>query len=605
MAADNKALAQMAQKLRRHSIESTTASASGHPTTCMSCAEIVSALFFREMRFDPGNPSAKNTDVFVMSKGHAAPILWAALKEAGGIKEDLLSLRKFDSPLEGHPTPISPWIRVATGSLGQGLSCAAGIAVAKKMDKSDARVYCLMGDGESAEGSVWEAAAFASFNKLDNLCAIVDVNRLAQSDATMYGHDLDVYAKRFEAFGWKAVVIDGHDVAQVLSALDKAKAGKGAPTAIVAKTFKGKGVSWLEDKDGWHGVAVPKDKLQDAIKELGDTGITLKVEPRTVGNPPKEAGPVTITPEYGPDTKIATRQAYGKALAKLAKACPQAVAVDGDVKNSTFSQDFKKVAPERFVEAYIAEQNMVGVALGLGTEGKIPCASTFAAFFSRAYDFIRMAAISRPKNLILCGSHAGVSIGEDGPSQMALEDLAMMRGVVGSTVLYPSDGVSAERCVESAVNKGGIVYIRTTRPKTGILYKAEEKFPVGGSKIVKSSAKDKATIVGAGITLWNALEAHDILAKENIPVRVIDAYSVKPIDAETLRKAAAETGVVIAVEDHSVDGGLGDAVAGALPGVKVVRLGVTQIPRSGKPDELMAWAGIDARSIADAVRKNA
>jgi transketolase len=606
MPVDTAALKKMAQKLRRHSLEMTTEAGSGHPTTCMSCADIVSVLFFDEMHWDTRDPSGGNADVFVLSKGHAAPILWAVLKEAGAIDDDLLTLREYTSRLEGHPTPRVPWVRVATGSLGQGLCAAAGMAWARKRDGSKGRVYALLGDGEAAEGSVWEAAQFASYYELDNLVAIVDVNRLGQSGPTMYGHDTDVYQARFEAAGFEALSLDGHDVAAVRDAFSRARATSAKPFALIAKTLKGKGVSFLEDKDGWHGKPVKKgEELQKAVAELGDTNVTLKVEPRHYAGPtlllPVEP---TLVPAYTLGQEVATREAYGTALAALAKKCPQVVAIDGDTKNSTFSERAKDAAPERFAEGYIAEQNIVGAALGMASEGKIPFASTFACFMTRAYDFIRMAAYSRPPHLVLCGSHSGVSIGEDGPSQMALEDLAMMRAITGATILYPSDAVSAERIVETAARTPGIVYIRTSRPKTKVLYPNEERFPVGGSKTLRSSASDAATVVAAGVTVHEALAAHEELAKEGVALRVIDLYSVKPIDEAALLKAAAETKGIVSVEDHSVCGGIGEAVAAAVSGrARVIVLGVHEIPRSGKPGELMKAHGLDKEAIVAAVKR--
>jgi transketolase len=571
----------------------------------MSCAELVSVLFFEEMHFDPRDPSGKDQDVFVLSKGHAAPILWAALKESGAIADDLLTLRRFESRLEGHPTPRCPWVRVATGSLGQGLCAAAGMAWARKLDQTPARVFCLLGDGETAEGAVWEAAQFASFYKLDNLCALVDVNRLGQSGPTMYEHDTARYQKRFQAFGWESQVIDGHEVGAVREALARARATRGRPFGIVARTFKGKGVSFLQDREGWHGKPVKKgDELARALAELGDTSIELPVEPRRYPAPPSHP-PVTptLTPDYARGQEVATREAYGTALAKLARCCPEVVALDGDTKNSTFSERLKEVAPERFAEAYIAEQNMLGAALGMATEGKIPFASTFACFLTRAYDFIRMAAYSRPPHLVLCGSHAGVSIGEDGPSQMALEDLAMMRAITGSTVLYPSDAVSGERLVETAARTPGLVYIRTSRPKTPVLYDNQELFPVGGSKTLRTTPHDVVTVVAAGVTVPEALRAGETLGAEGIAIRVIDLYSVKPLDKTTLRKAADETRGIVTVEDHSVCGGIGEAVAGVVAGrAPVHMLGIREIPRSGKPTELMNALGISAESIVAAVR---
>ncbi len=596
----------MASKLRRHSVEMTTASASGHPTTCMSVAEIVSTLFFHEMRWDPKAPHARDVDTFVLSKGHAAPILWAALKEAGGIEEDLLSLRKFDSTLEGHPTPRNPWVRVATGSLGQGLSCAAGMAVARRQDGIPARIYCLLGDGESAEGSVWEAAQFAAHNQLDNLCALVDVNALGQSGATMPVHNIDAYLARFVSFGWHAISVDGHNIDELLQAFEGARNTAGRPTAIICKTEKGKGFSMVEGKDGWHGKPFKKDgTFEKAIEEFGDTDITLEVTPRRIEAQtlPESAFAIDdplLAPTYEEGDQVATRQGYGAALVKLGKVSPDVMALDGDTKNSTFSEKFKNAHPDRFVECYIAEQNMAGVALGLAVEGKIPFASSFACFLSRAYDQLRMSVYSRPHHFVLCGSHVGVSIGEDGPSQMGLEDIAMFRALIGTTVLYPGDAVSAERLTCAAALTPGIVYVRTTRPKTRMLYKNGEMCPIGGSKTWGDGTD--ATIVAAGITLHEALEAQKLLKEKNIQVRVIDAYSIKPIDEEALQKAAKETKTVITVEDHSACGGLGEAVSGIIGPVKI--LAVREIPRSGQPDELLDKYGINRRAIMEAVQES-
>ena len=567
-------------------------------------AEIMSVLFFDEMRWDPRDPSGRRADIFVLSKGHAAPILWAALKESGAIDDDLMTLRRHDSRLEGHPTPLVPWVRVTTGSLGQGLSVADGMAWARKLDGEQGRVYVLMGDGEVAEGSVWEASEFADCNKLSNVCAIIDLNRLGQSGPTMHQHHAEVYERRWQSFGWETAVVDGHDVAALKDVFARARKSS-KPFGIVARTLKGKGVSFVEDKEGWHGKPLKKgDELTKALVELGDTSITLKVETRHYEAEPKRPeGPIEVKPAYEKGQEVATREAFGAALAKLAKSAPQTVALDGDTKNSTFSDKFKAVAPERFAEGYIAEQNMVGVALGMSTEGKIPVASTFACFLSRAYDFIRMAVYSRPKHLVLCGSHAGVSIGEDGPSQMALEDLAMMRALVKSTVLYPSDAVCAEKCVEAAARAEGIVYIRTSRPKTKILYANDEAFPIGGSKTLRRSDKDAVTIVAAGVTLFEALAAHETLQKDGVAVRVIDLYSLQPIDADTLRKAAAETRAIVTVEDHSPRGGIGEAVAAVVGGsTRLEILAVREIPRSGKPTELLEAHGISASAIVRAVR---
>ncbi|HEY3227417.1 MAG TPA: transketolase [Planctomycetota bacterium] len=601
-------LAQMAQKLRRLSLLATSEADSGHPTTCMSCAEIMSVLFFHEMKYDPKEPGARNTDAFVMSKGHAAPILWAALHEAGCIAEDPLTLRQAKSPLEGHPTPLSPWIRVATGSLGQGLSAAVGIALSRKFDGIASRVYCLMGDGETAEGSVWEAAAFAAHNQMDRVCAIVDVNGLGQSGPTMHLLDAEAYGRKFAAFGWAVLIVDGHSVPALIDAFEKARTTEGRPTAIIARTVKGKGVSALEGKEGWHGKPLKKGpELEAALRELGDTDVTIPIKPRTTHITSLRTTVLAhgeVVPEYAPGQEVATREAYGTALAKLGRINPDVVVLDGDVKNSTFSEKFKAVRPERFVEAFIAEQNMVGMATGLAADGKIPFASTFAAFLTRAHDQIRMAVYSRVGTLVLCGSHAGVSIGEDGPSQMGLEDLAMFRALLDSTVLYPADAVSAERLVAEASMTRGVIYIRTTRPKTPVLYANSERFPVGGSKTLRTGANDRATVVAAGITIFEALHAADQLGKEGIPIRVIDAYCVKPIDAKALRRAAEETKHIITVEDHSIHGGLGDAVAHEVSGLaRVEMLGVSRLPRSATPKEEMEMHGITAATIIATVRK--
>ena len=595
-------LPEAARLLRLQVLRMTTAAGSGHPTSCLSCAEIVAALFFYEMRWDPADPEARNVDRFVLSKGHAAPILWAALSAAGAIDEDPLSLRRIDSTLEGHPTPNNPWIKVATGSLGQGLPAANGMALANRLDGIAARVYCLLGDGECSEGSVWEAAQFASLNQLANLVAIVDVNGLGQSGPAPYGHDTSVLAHRFESFGWRAIEIDGHDMDAVLDALERAR--EGGPTAILARTVKGKGVSFLEGAGGWHGKAVEPAQLQQALDEVGEVQVQPRVEPRRTG-PFEAAIPGTIGSievGYMPGTDVATREAYGHALKKLGALNPEIVALDGDVKNSTRSEFFAEAFPDRFFESYIAEQNMLGTALGLAACGKIPFASTFSCFLSRGYDFIRMAGHSRPQHLVFCGSHAGVSIGEDGPSQMGLEDLAMFRALAHSTVLYPCDAVSAERLTEQAARSEGIVYLRTTRGKMPVIYGNDEHFPVGGSKVLRSAGDDQCTVVAAGVTVHEALAAHDELKRQGISLRVIDAYSVKPLDVTTLVKAAAETRGIVVVEDHWADGGLGDAVARAHDWPVPLRfLAVSSEPRSGPPEALLERHGISHHAIVQQV----
>ena len=597
-------LDKIAQQMRRDSLVSTSEAGSGHPSTCLSAAEIMSVLFFDEMRFDPTDPKAYDVDVFVMSKGHAAPILWSALKHAGGIDEDLKNLRKFTSTLEGHPTPRNPWIRVATGSLGQGLGSACGMAWARKKDGHPGRVFVLMGDGEIAEGSVFEAAAFASHEGLTNLVAIVDVNGLGQSGPTMFKHDTGAYARRFEAFGWNAVECDGHDVAAVQKAFASVRDAK-KPSVILARTYKGKGVPFMENKDGWHGKPAKKgEELDTALAAVGDVNLgDVRVTPRRYGNARPKSGTFAVTPKYKAGDTAATREAYGSALEQIGTQCSAIMAIDGDTKNSTFSEKLKKARPDQFADAYIAEQNMVSVALGAATEGHIPYASSFACFLSRAYDQIRMAGHSEPEHLVIVGSHAGVSIGEDGQSQMALEDLAMMRGVVPATVFYPSDPVSAEKLTELAGKTKGVVYIRMSRPKTAILYPNDESFEVGGSKVVKSSAKDAITVVGAGVTLHEAIAAHAELAKDGIAIRVIDLYSLKPVDTKTLQQAASETRGIVTVEDHGACGGLGEAVASAVAGKAPMKiLAVRELPRSGTPSELMHAYGIDKDAIVAAVR---
>ncbi|MFH1022992.1 MAG: transketolase [Planctomycetota bacterium] len=600
----------LARNLRIHSIRSTTAAASGHPTTCLSSAEIVAVLFGSVMRYDPKNVNHPNNDRFILSKGHAAPVLYGAWAEAGIIsREAVMTLRKIDSDLEGHPTFRLPWAVAATGSLGQGLSVGAGLALnAKKLDKLPCRTFVLMGDGECAEGSVWEAAVFAGHYKLDNLVGIVDLNGLGQSEKTMYGTDPEPFALRFRSCGWETAVVDGHDLSALLAVFEKAAKTSGKPFAIIAKTKKGKGVSFLEDKGGWHGKPLKKDEEAKALAELGNE---LSASPviRVAAPAPAGASAPRIVPDLPTPTakigdKIATRVAYGDALAKLGAVHPGVVALDGDTKNSTFAEKFMKAFPDRYFEAFIAEQNMVSVAVGLAARGKIPFVSTFAAFFARAYDQIRMAGLSAA-NIKICGSHCGVSIGEDGPSQMGLEDIAMMRAIPRGILLYPSDAVSTEKLVVEMARFKGIAYLRTTRLPMPVIYPTHEKFPVGGSKVVRSSPKDKLAIVAAGITIHEALAAADDLAKDGIAVRVIDAYSVKPMDREGLLKAARETGGrLLTVEDHYPEGGLGDAVLGALAteGVRVFKMAVPDLPRSGKPDELLRAFGIDRTHIAAKAR---
>jgi len=600
-----------ATRMRIHSVRSTTEAGSGHPTTCASAAEIMTALFFDAMRYDPRDPASEENDVFILSKGHAAPVLYAAWSEVGYIAEDeLLNLRRIDSDLEGHPPTTLPFVDVATGSLGQGLSVGVGMAHACRLDGNDRRIWVLLGDGEVAEGSVWEAASMAANDGLGNLIATVDVNRLGQSAPTMLQHDMEAYRTRWEAFGWETLVVDGHDIQALIEAYAKARESIGQPTVILAKTYKGRGIPCAEDKDGWHGKPIPKGELADETLESLQAQLTGARFDWTPNLPPQRNGqraePARVEPPPyqvgGP--VVATRQAYGAALEALARADSRVVGVDGDVGNSTFTTDIGKVDPGRLLQCYIAEQNLVGVAMGLACRGKIPFASSFACFLARGYDFMRLAAISST-NIKLVGTHAGVSIGEDGASQMGLEDLAMACAEPNYTVFYPSDATSAWRAIELAAGIDGPVYVRTSRPKTEILYGPDEAFEVGGSKVLRSSASDSVAIVGAGVTLYEALKAADELASEGIQARVIDLFSVQPIDRATLAQATLECGgKVITVEDHYAHGGVGSAVLAALSeqDARVRQLAVRGIARSGKPDELLDRFGISARHIAAAAR---
>lgn len=608
------ALKNVATRLRIESVRATSEAGSGHPSSCCSAAEVVAALFFGEMRFDPQNPKCDGNDRFVLSKGHAAPLLYAAWAEAGGVaRDDLLKLRQLDCDLEGHPTPRLPFVDIATGSLGQGICAAIGLALNARRIGSDSRTYVLVGDGESAEGSVWEAAQVGQRFALDNLCGITDVNGLGQSRATQWGHDMEAYAARWSAFGWHTVVVDGHDLVAILSALDEARRTNGRPTMILARTIKGKGISLMEGKDGWHGKAIKKGPALDLVLVELEAQFVPGVETPSIPSPPTSVTtsaaastpPILLAPTYALGDSVATREAYGTMLAKLGTIDSRVVALDADVGNSTFSDKFERAHGERFYETYIAEQVMVGAAMGLASRGAIPFPSTFACFLTRASDFIRMAGIGQ-MNVKFSGSHAGVSIGEDGPSQMALEDLAMMRGVPNCIVLYPCDGVSTERLVEAAAACQGMVYIRTSRPKTEVIYTPADQFPIGGSKVLRESVEDVATVVAAGVTVFEALAAHDQLAAEGICARVIDAYSVQPIDTLTLVRAGEQTNYqIITVEDHYAVGGLGDAVSDAVAdhGIVVKRLAVREVPRSGGSQELLGRFGISAAHIVSAVKR--
>ncbi|MDE3111944.1 MAG: transketolase [Chloroflexota bacterium] len=600
---------ELARELRVDSIRCSTAAGSGHPTSSLSAADLMAVLLAGHLRYDFSHPDLPSNDHLIFSKGHASPLLYAVFRAAGAItEEELLTFRKLGSRLEGHPTPKIPWVDVATGSLGQGFPIAVGVAWAgKRVLDAPYHVWTLLGDSETAEGSVWEAFDRAGHEGLANVTAILDINRLGQRGPTELQWDTDAYAERIEAFGWDAIVIDGHDLEEIDEALGRARDAE-RPTAIVARTMKGRGVSFLEDKEGWHGKALKPDEAERAIDELGRAPL------RTfeVAKPPDWSGRrfERSTPKLPTFSEaLATRKAYGEALAAVGAARGDVVALDAEVSNSTYSEDFKKAHPERFFEMFIAEQQMVAAAVGMQVVGLVPFASTFAAFLTRAYDFIRMAAVSRAK-IRLVGSHAGVSIGEDGPSQMALEDLAMMRAVHGSTVLYPCDANETARLVAEMADREGVVYMRTTREKTEVLYAADERFPIGGSKVVRGGGADDAvTVVAAGITLHEALRAADDLAKSGVKVRVIDAYTVKPIDGTTIAAAVKATkGRLVVAEDHWAWGGIGDAVLAALAeaGVSDLRyrhLAVREMPGSGKPDELLDAAGISAKHIASAVKE--
>jgi transketolase len=603
----------LAQQLRVDSVRCTTAAGSGHPTSSMSAADLMAVLMTKYLHYDFNDPQNPNNDHLIFSKGHAAPLLYSMYKAAGAISdEELLTLRRFGSRLEGHPTPVLPWVDVATGSLGQGLPIGVGIAlVARYVETLPYKIFVLLGDSEMAEGSIWEAMDHASHYKLDNMIGILDCNRLGQRGETELGWNTAAYAERARAFGWKPIVIDGHTYDEIDRAFaDATGSSNGQPTLLIARTLKGKGVSFVEDKNGWHGKALNQEQAEQAIREL-DPQARSQVYQVPAPAPAPSGTPVARQPLQLPTYPVgdaqATRKAYGEALRALGAANPDVLVVDGEVSNSTHSEEFGKVYPDRFFEQYIAEQQMVAAAVGMSVRHKIPFASTFAAFFTRGYDFIRMAAISRA-NIRLCGSHAGVSIGEDGPSQMALEDLAMMRAVYGSTVLYPCDANQTAHLVAQMAEHDGIVYLRTTRERTPVIYGPDEVFTVGASKVVRQSAKDEATLVAAGITLHEALKAYEQLKSQGILVRVIDAYSVKPIDAETLFAAAREAGnTLITVEDHWPEGGLGEAVMEAFAGYRgtqpdIVKLAVQGLPGSGTSVELLDEAGINARHIVQAVR---
>lgn len=600
-------LKKLSTLIRYYGLTMSTKAGSGHPTSSLSATELMAGLMFGGFfKYDLDNPAFPNNDRLIFSKGHASPLFFSLWAAAGRVsEEELMTFRKFGSPIEGHPTDAFRYTEAATGSLGQGLSIGVGMALnAKYLDKLPYRTYVLLGDSEMAEGSQWEAMQSAAHYKLDNLVGIIDVNRLGQRGETMYGWDLGAYEKMVSSFGWETIVIDGHNYPEVLDAYGKALNASGKPVMIIAKTVKGKGVSFLEDKNGWHGVPLKPDDLQRALKELGDVDLSA----RGTVLKPEDVKPQPIEPleggamEYEAGKPVATRVAYGKALVRIYPKFPAIVSLDGEVSNSTGAETFKNAHPDRFFEMYIAEQNMVGAAIGLARRGKIPFVSTFAAFFSRAFDQIRMSRYS-DANMKFVGSHAGVSIGQDGPSQMGLEDIAMFRTLLDGVVLYPSDAVSTDRLVEAAAAHPGTVYIRTTRMATPILYGPDEEFVIGGSKVLRKSGKDVATVIAAGVTLHEALKAYEELKKEGISIRVIDLYSIKPLDEATLKEAANETWLLITVEDHYAEGGIGEAVKAFCPKVPVHSLAVRRKPKSGEPEELLDFEDISHKAIVRTVKE--
>lgn len=619
-------LAPLARQLRIDSVRAAAAAGSGHPTSSMSAADLMAVLLARHLQYDFDRPGHPGNDRFILSKGHASPLLYAAYKAAGVVTDDeLLTFRKRGSRLEGHPTPRRlPWVEVATGSLGQGLPVGVGMALAgKRLDKIPYRVWVLCGDSELAEGSVWEAVEHAGHEHLDNLTAVVDVNRLGQRGPTRHAWDLDAYARRFAAFGWHVVEADGHDLEDVDRAFQEARSTARQPTVVLARTVKGKGVAAAEDREGLHGKPLPEAAA--AVDELGGAGgadgtggvdgmdgtggaggVRVEVRRPAAARAPQATGSGRLDlPRHEVGDSVATRTAFGRALAALGTARGDIVALDGEVGDSTRTEYFAKEHPDRFFECYIAEQQLVAAAVGLAARGWVPYASTFAAFLTRAHDFVRMAAISGA-GINLVGSHAGVAIGEDGPSQMGLEDLAMFRAVHGSTVLYPCDAHQTGELVARMADLEGVRYLRTSRGDTPVIYGPGEEFPVGGSKTLRSSDDDRLTLVAAGVTVHEALTAAEFLDREGIQVRVIDLYSVKPVDRAALREAAERTGCLLTVEDHRPEGGIGDAVADAFsdggPVPRLVRLAVHTMPGSASPEEQLHDAGIDAESIAAAAR---
>lgn len=611
---DKAALENLSRLIRYYILVQTQAAQSGHTTSSLSAVELATVLFFNHLRYDLERPANPVNDRFILSKGHASPLFYALYGAAGKLTEkELKKYRSLESTLEGHPSLRFPYTEALTGSLGQGLSFGVGTALALRMQyKNPPMVYTLLGDGEMAEGQVWEAIQYAAFRKVHNLVGIIDVNRLSQSEQTMLGHEVYSYEERVASFGWRTYVVEnGHDVVEIDATLEKAvreSRRDGPPAMIIAKTTKGKGVSFWEDKNGWHSKVVPKDDFEVALKDLGDVDKTLRGE---VAKPEEQeqlsvVASFTAAPmmTYAADEKVATKQAFGNAIERLGSASPQLVVLDGDMKNSTHTDQFEKKYPDRFFQVYIAEQNLVSIAWGMSRRGLKPLVCTFACFLTRAHDQFRLAALSNV-NMLVCGAYAGVSLGKDGPSQMALEDMGMIRPYLGSTVLYPSDAYMTEKLVEEMLKREGLVYIKTTREPTPVIYNAQDTFPIGGSKTLLASENDEVTVVAAGITVFESLKAAKMLKEHGITVRVVDAYSIKPIDTETLVKAAAETKAIVTVEDHYVVGGLGDAVLEALAEElhpPIYKMGVTKTPRSGSPEELLKFVEIDAESIVKKVK---
>lgn len=608
-------LKQAALNLRIDSIKATTASKSGHPTTCMAISDLTSVIFFNFLKYDLNNPENPNNDRFILSAGHAIPVIYAVYKNLGILtEEDLLKLREFDSVLEGHPTPRFKYNEAATGSLGQGLGIAVGMALNAKHDNLNYKTYCLIGDGEAAEGSVWEAAELAAHYKLDNLIAILNCNRLGQSGESIHGHDVNKFADKFKAFGFKTFIIDGHNIQEIYNTIELAQNIKDQPVIIIAKTLKGSGLKEIENKNNYHGKPFKQEELDNIIKEL-ESNFNLKYINK-INYTPELPEKVNLNNKnlntklnleqdinnkfFEKNSKIATRKAFGLALEALGQVNNNIFVLDADVQNSTYTEFFAKKYPQNFIQCFIAEQNMISVATGLQSRGKIPFAATFSAFFTRAFDQIRMAGIGR-NALRLCGSHSGVSIGQDGPSQMGLEDIAMFRVIPESIVLYPSDGVSAYKLTEIMANyNSGVSYLRTSRPETAILYNKNEEFKIGGCKILRESNNDKVCVIAAGITLHEALKAHDELLKQNINISIIDLYSIKPLDKETILKIAKKSGnKIITVEDHYLQGGLGQAVNSELinENILIKNLAVTKLPRSANEERLLSFEEIDANAI--------